>query len=230
MSNSSLVDFTRLSPNFTKVKNKKNKKITIHHVAGIASVEQLGAIFVKPERRGSSNYGIGNDGRIGMYVEEKDRAWTSGSYENDSQAITIEVSNCEIGGQWRVNDKVLAKLIDLCVDICKRNGIEKLNYTGNKNGNLTEHNYFQATACPGQYLKSKLPYIANEVNKRLVGEKMSKYFKDVKSNAWYADEVDYCKEKGLMNGTTNTTFEPERTVTRAELAVVLERLHKKLKG
>lgn len=80
------------------------------------------------------------------------------------------MSNSATGGNWPVSDAVLAKLIDLCVDICQRNGIEKLNFTGNANGNLTMHKYFEATVCPGPYLESKFPYIAEEVNKRLAGD------------------------------------------------------------
>ncbi len=104
---------------------------------------------------------------MGMYVEEKNRAWTSSSAANDNQAITIEVANDQIGGDWHVSDKALNKLIDLCVDICQRNGIEKLNYTGDATGNLTRHNMFASTSCPGPYLQSKFPYITEEVNKRL---------------------------------------------------------------
>ena len=166
MSNSPLVNYTKLSPNYTPRKDKI-RKITIHHVAGNASVESLGAQFFPVERQGSSNYGVGSDGRVGMYVEEKNRAWTSGSPENDHQAITIETANDGGAPDWHVSDKALNKLIELCVDICKRNGIEKLIYTGDKNGNLTRHNMFMATACPGKYLQSKFPYIAEEVNKRL---------------------------------------------------------------
>jgi hypothetical protein len=167
MSNSSLVDYVKLSPNYTKMTNKKNKKITIHHMAGNLSVETCGEVFQPRSRKASSNYGIGSDGRVGMYVEECNRAWTSSSSRNDSQAVTIEVANDKIGGDWHVSDVALAKLIDLCVDICKRNGIKSLNYTGNEHGNLTMHCYFANTACPGPYLKSKFQYIADEVNKRL---------------------------------------------------------------
>lgn len=167
MSNSSLVNYIRISPNKTVMSNKINKKITIHHMAGNLTVERCGEIFAPTSRQASANYGIGSDGRVGLYVEEKDRAWTSSSRENDSQAVTIEVANDEIGGNWHVSDVALAKTIDLCVDICRRNGIEKLNFTGNKSGNLTMHSYFAATQCPGPYLKSKFSYIASEVNKRL---------------------------------------------------------------
>ena len=167
MSNSSLVNYTKLSPNCTKMTNKVNRKITIHHAACNASIEALGAGFALSNRGASSNYGIGSDGRIGLYVNESDRSWCSSNYQNDQQAVTIEVANDKIGGDWHVSDKALASLINLCVDICKRNGIKRLNFTGDASGNLTQHNYFAATACPGPYLKSKFPYIASEVNKRL---------------------------------------------------------------
>ena len=80
--------------------------------------------FADSNRQASSNYGIDSDGRVGLYVSESNRAWTSGNAENDNQAVTIEVSNCETGGDWAVSDKAYTKLIDLCVDICQRNGIE----------------------------------------------------------------------------------------------------------
>jgi hypothetical protein len=167
MSNSKLVNYTKISPNSTNPRRDKIRKITIHHMAGNLTVETCGNVFAPTSRQASSNYGIGTDGRVGMYVEEKNRAWTSSSAANDNQAVTIEVANDEIGGNWHVSDVALAKLIDLCVDICQRNGIEKLNFTGDKNGNLTMHKYFAATSCPGPYLESKFPYIAAEVNKRL---------------------------------------------------------------
>ncbi len=170
MSNSSLVDYTKISPN-KSVRQGKISKITIHHMAGNLTVERCGDVFAPTSRQASSNYGIGTDGRVGMYVEEKNRSWASSSRDNDHIAVTIEVANDQVGGNWHVSDKALEKLIDLCVDICKRNGIDKLNFTGDKNGNLTMHKYFAATTCPGPYLESKFPYIADEVNKRLTKKK-----------------------------------------------------------
>lgn len=166
MSNSSLVSYTKISPNKTK-RNKKICKITPHHMAGNLSVETCGNVFATTERQASSNYGIGTDGRIGMYVPEDYRAWTSSNRDNDEVAVTIEVANDGGAPDWHVSDKALAALIDLCVDICKRNGIEELKFTGDKTGNLTMHKWFASTACPGPYLGSKFPYIAEEVNKRL---------------------------------------------------------------
>jgi hypothetical protein len=136
-------------------------------MAGNLTVERCGDVFAARARKASSNYGIGSDGRVGLYVEEKNRAWTSSNSANDYQAVTIEVANDGKGPDWHVSDKALAALIDLCVDICERNHIEKLIYTGDATGNLTRHNMFAKTTCPGPYLQSKFPYIVEEVNKRL---------------------------------------------------------------
>lgn len=162
--NSSLVTYTRISPNKTVPRKHQIDKITIHHTAGTYGLYTLGSIFANPDRNASSNYGIDRNGKVGMFVEEKDRAWTSSSWENDHRAITIEVSNSEIGGEWPVSDASYYALIELCADICKRNGIEKLNYTGDSTGNLTEHRMFHATLCPGYYLHDRMPQIAAEVN------------------------------------------------------------------
>lgn len=164
MSNSPLVNYTKISKN-SNARRYPIQKITIHHMAGNLSVETCGEVF--QNKQASSNYGIGSDGRVGLYVEEHRRAWTSSNPDNDHRAVTIEVANDEVGGNWHVSDKALNKLIELCVDICKRNGIKQLNFTGDKRGNLTMHKWFAATNCPGAYLESKFPYIAAEVNKRL---------------------------------------------------------------
>lgn len=169
MSYSKLVEYVRLSPNCSKPRNKKVNAIVIHHMAGNATVEAVGALFADKARQASSNYGIGTDGRIACYVEEENRAWTSGNAGIDNRAITIEVANCSGDPDWKVSDQALESLIVLCVDICKRYGF-KLNYTGDKNGNLHMHKWYQATGCPGPYLGSKFPYIAEEVNRRLGGE------------------------------------------------------------
>ena len=167
MSYSKYVNYINLSPNCNAPRNNSIRKITIHHMAGNLSVEQCGNIFADRNRQASSNYGIGSDGRVGLYVDEANRSWCSSNGDNDHQAVTIEVANDVIGGNWHVSDVALAKLIDLCVDICERNHIDRLIFTGNASGNLTLHKYFAATACPGPYLESKMPYIAEEVNRRL---------------------------------------------------------------
>lgn len=182
MSNSSLVSYTKLSPNCDHPRNHAIDKITIHHMAGDLSVETCGNLFANPSREASANYGIGSDGRVGLYVNEGDRAWASASPSNDNRAVNIEVANCATGGDWPVSDAAYSKLIDLCVDICQRNGIKALNYTGDADGNLTEHRMFMATACPGPYLHERMGRIAAEVNIRL--NKSAPPFEIVNQVAW----------------------------------------------
>ena len=175
MSNSSLVDYKKISPNKTSPRNHAIDTITIHCMAGNCSVETCGNIFQPTSRQASSNYGIDSDGRIGMYVEEKDRSWCSSSASNDNRAITIEVAND--GGAdtgWHVSAKAYAALIDLCTDICKRNGIKQLLWKGDKSligqvskQNMTVHRWFAAKSCPGDYLYNLHGKIAAEVNARL---------------------------------------------------------------
>ncbi len=172
MSKSSLVNYTKLSSNCSSRNGARICKITPHHMAGNLTIEQCAEVFQNSSRQASANYGIGSDGRIGCYVDENDRSWASANYDNDRQAITIEVANDEIGGNWHVSDKALESLINLCVDICKRYNF-KLIYDETPNGSLTRHNMFVNTTCPGPYLQSKFPYIAEEVNKRLEGQSTS---------------------------------------------------------
>lgn len=170
MSNSAMVVYTKISPNKNSPRNDKIRKITVHHMAGNLSIERCGDIFANGDREASSNYGIGTDGRVGMYVEEKDRAWTSSSRDNDHQAITIEVANDGGEPDWHVSDKAWNRLVELCVDICKRNDIKELKWTGDASGTLTCHYMFVPTACPGPYLKGRMKELADTVNKKLKGE------------------------------------------------------------
>lgn len=175
MSNSPLVVYTKISPNKNSPRNHKIDTLTIHHMAGNLSIETCGNVFARKTKQASSNYGIGSDGRVGMYVAEKDRSWCSCSGSNDHRAITIEVANCTGAPDWKVSDQAYATLIELCADICKRNGIEKLVWSDNKsdrvnhkNGcNMTIHSDFYSTSCPGPYLKGKMADIASKVNAKL---------------------------------------------------------------
>lgn len=174
MSNSPLVNYTKISPNKSSPRNHKIDTVTIHCVVGQCSVETLGNVFAPTSRQASSNYGIGYDGRIGMYVEEKDRSWCSSNAANDNRAITIEVAS-DTKEPYAVTEKAYAALIDLLVDICKRNGIKKLVWSTNKadrvnhkNGcNMTVHRDYANKSCPGTYLYERHAQIASEVNKRL---------------------------------------------------------------
>ena len=167
MSNSSLVSYTQISPN-TYGKRGTPTKITIHHMAVVnASLQAIGNAFAKKSRKACSNYGIDSKGNVALYLGEDYAPITSSNKANDMVAVTIEVSNCKGAPNWEVSDAAYKKLIDLCVDICKRNNIGQLNYTGDKTGNLTMHCMFAATACPGPYLKGKMAQIAKEVNAKL---------------------------------------------------------------
>ena len=248
MSDSKLVSCIMISPNCHHPRNHKIDTITIHHMAGNLTVETCGQLFQRQSREASSNYGIGTDGRIGLYVHEEDRAWTSGSPANDHRAITIEVAND--GGQeanWHVSEKAMASLIDLLVDVCRRNGIEKLVWSDSKedrvnhrNGcNMTVHRDFQATACPGPYLYSKQGWIAEQVNKRLEEKAPTEYDKFKSFMAQYKAEVaakpveefaekavDVCKSLGIMVGDPDGSFRAQDGVERQELACVAAALIK----
>ena len=164
MSKSSLVQVNvpAYEGNYTRGRSgNKIEAITIHHVAGVCSAEQCGAIFQQVGRYGSSHYGIGNDGKIAQYVDENDTAWTNSNWESNCKSVTIETSNCEVGGNWRVSDKALNSLIKLVADIGKRNNLGTLV----KGKNVTWHSMFASTSCPGPYLLSKIDYIIAEANK-----------------------------------------------------------------
>ena len=173
MSNSPLVDYIKISPNKTSPRNHKIDTITIHCVVGQCSVETLGDIFASTSHEASSNYGIGSDGRIGMYVEEKDRSWCSSNAANDHRAITIECASDKTH-PYAINDKVYKSLIELLVDICKRNGIPELKWKADKSligqpdkQNMTVHRWFANKSCPGDYIYNRLGQIASEVNAKL---------------------------------------------------------------
>lgn len=164
MSNSPLVCYTRISPN-SSTRYEQITKITPHYMAGNCSIETCGEIFAPTSRQASSNYGIGSDGRVGMYVPENRRSWCSSSSWNDQKAITIEVANIRADGY--ITDAAWNTLVNLCVDICQRNNIPKLVWTGDKYGSLTCHYMFSDTSCPGQYLKGRMQLLADCVNAKL---------------------------------------------------------------
>lgn len=173
MSNSKLVDYTRISPNKTSPRNHAIDTITIHCIVGQWTAKQGCDYFATTGRECSANYVVGKDGSIGLSVEEKDRSWCSSSASNDNRAVTIEVAS-DTTHPYAVTDKAYAALLDLVTDICRRNGIKKLLWKGDKSligqvakQNMTVHRWFANKACPGDYLYSRHSAIAAEVNKRL---------------------------------------------------------------
>ena len=182
VSNSPLVVYTRLSPNHSGPRKHAIDTITIHCVAGNASIESLGNWFAQRGAQASSNYGVDSNGRIGLFVDEANRSWCSSSAANDNRAITIEVSNTAGGPLWPVSEKAYESLIALVTDVCKRNKIEKLMWLADNTligrvdvQNMTVHRWFSNKACPGKYLYDRMGDIAAKVNMRLKGdEKMTK--------------------------------------------------------
>ena len=177
--NSSLVSYTKLSPNHSGHRTHSIDRITPHCVVGQCSVETLGNIFTPTSRQASCNDGIGPDGRVGMYVEEKNRSWCSSSNANDQRAVTIECAS-DTKHPYTMNSTVYATLIKLCVDICKRNGKKKLLWFANKDKTLnyapksdemvlTVHRWFANKSCPGDWLYARLGDLAAKVTAELSG-------------------------------------------------------------
>lgn len=177
MSNSSLVNYTKLSPNHSGKRTHTIDRITPHCVVGQVSVERLGSIFAPASRKASCNYGIGSDGRVGLYCDEANRSWCSSSNANDQRAVTIECAS-DTTHPYAFKEVVYNKLIDLCTDICKRNGKntliwindknKALNYTPKSNEMLlTVHRWFANKACPGDWLMNRMSDLANKVNAKL---------------------------------------------------------------
>lgn len=171
--NSPLATVKILSPNHSGQRNHEIDTITIHCVVGQCSAKSLGELFLQKSRQASSNYGVGYDGEIGLYVEEKNRSWCSSSSSNDHRAITIEVAS-DTKEPYAVTDKAYAALIDLVTDICQRNNIKELKWKADKSlvgqvdkQNMTVHRWFANKSCPGTYLYDRHAEIAAEVNKRL---------------------------------------------------------------
>lgn len=177
--NSPLVVYTKLSPNHSGRRTHSIDRITPHCVVGQCTVERLGDIFAPSSRQASCNYGIGADGRVGMYVEEKNRSWCSSSNANDQRAVTIECASDKTA-PYAFKDVVYNKLIELCVDICKRNGKTKLIWLGDKDKTLaynpaedemvlTVHRWFSNKSCPGDWMYQRMGDLAAKVTVKLGG-------------------------------------------------------------
>lgn len=232
MSNSSLISYTKISPNRNSPRNHAIDRISIHCVVGQCTVERIGEIFAPQSREASSNYGIGLDGRIGMYVEEKDRSWCTSSGANDHRAVTIEVAS-DTTHPYAVKEAAFAALLDLCTDICKRNGKKRLLWFGDKEKTLsytpkddemilTVHRWFANKACPGEYLYSRHGEIAAEVTKRLT-ETEKPAGTGNNPSEWAREATDYCKRKGIFAGDGAGNFDWQKPITREQVAAVLYR-------
>lgn len=166
MSKSKLVTYTDFTGHMSKGRgNKKIDKIFIHHMAGNLTVKQCGQVF--RNKAVSAHYGI-NGNNIGQYVDESNTAWHCGNFKYNQRSIGIELANDQgASGKWHVSNRTIQSCIRLVADICRRNGIKRIEYTGDLSGNLCMHSWVVKTACPGPYLSTKFKYIADEVNKLL---------------------------------------------------------------
>lgn len=178
--NSSLISYIKLSPNYESRNGKSIKYILIHCMAGNCSVETCGDIFASSSRGASSNYGIGSDGRMAMYVPECYRAWCTGGNKNihgitgadlDYEGVSIEVANDSGDPDWHISDAAYNSLVNLCADICQRNGISSLRWEANPElvgdtdaQNIAVHRWFAAKSCPGDYIFDNIGHIADAVN------------------------------------------------------------------
>ena len=191
MSNSSLVNIKvpAHSNNYTVGRSgRKIEKIAIHHMAGILTAKQCGGIFQNGSRKASSNYGIGKDAEVGLYVDEENTSYCNSNWDSNCKSVTIETSNSSLGGDYPVSDPVLNKLIELVADIAKRNNLGKLV----KGQNLVWHRMYAATSCPGDYLLSKMDYIiekANEINGQVDNNTNIETTAPKKTNEEIANEV-----------------------------------------
>lgn len=208
MSNSKLVNYTKLSPNHSGTRTHSIDRITPHCVVGQCSVETLGNIFMDTNREASCNYGIGKDGRVLLCVDEGNRSWCSSSNSNDQRAVTIECAS-ETYHPYEMNSNVYNSLVKLCVDICKRNGKKKLLWFNDKNKALnyspksdemliTVHRWFDNKACPGDWLYNRLGDLARRVTEKLGGSEV-KPKKPTITYRVYADNRWYNEVKGLSN-------------------------------
>ena len=192
--NSSLATVKVLSPNHSGERNHEIDTITIHCVVGQCTAKRIGEIFQPKSKKASSNYGIGYDGSIGLYVEEQNRSWCSSSASNDNRAITIEVAS-DTTEPYAITDKAYQSLIALLTDICKRNGIKELKWEADKSligkvdrQNMTVHRWFANKSCPGTYLYERHSQIAKEVNEKL-NENSNVKNKNSKSSKIYVVQV-----------------------------------------
>ena len=257
MSNSPLVVYTKLSPNHSGKRTKKIDTITIHCMAGNCSVETCGNLFANSARQASSNYGIGTDGRIALYVDEANRSWCTSSNANDQRAVTIECAS-DSTEPYAFKDVVYQTLIKLCVDICQRNGKTKLLWLGDKDKTLnytpkademilTVHRWFANKSCPGNWMYARMGDLAEKVTAQLsagmdeedddmdinkfkeLWREMRKELQDNDASAYSEEARKWAVDNGIIRGGNSDEFNGmwEDMMTREQLVTVLYRFAQK---
>lgn len=178
--NNPLINYIRQSPNQEGRRRNPITRITPHCVVGQCSVETLGGVFASSARKASSNYGIGVDGRVGLYVDEDSHSWCSSNWDNDDKAVTIECAS-DAFAPYAFKPQVYARLVDLCVDICQRHGKTRLIWIADKDKALsyqlkpdemllTVHRWFASKSCPGDWMFERMGELASQATARLQPE------------------------------------------------------------
>ena len=248
--NSPLVSYKKLSPNNSGLRLQPIDRISPHCVAGQCSVESLGAWFAKSSIEASPNYGIGQDGRIGLYVEEQNRSWCTSSASNDNRAITIECASDNYH-PYKMNDVVLNSLIELCIDICKRHNKDTLLWFNDKGKSLsyipksnemiiTVHRWFANKPCPGDWLYERLGYVAEQVTNALqekeeeeivtqdqFNEMMNNWLESQAAKGpsnWSEEARIWAESNGFIKGDEKGQKMYKKPLTREEFIQVLYRI------
>ena len=212
MSNSSLATYKLLSPNHSGQRTMPIDRITPHCVVGQLSAAGICGCFTSSSVQASCNYGIGKDGDIGLCVEEKNRSWCTSSNANDQRAVTIECAS-DRTDPYAFTDKCYNSLVNLCIDICKRNGKKKLIWFGDKTKALnyspksdemilTVHRWFAAKSCPGNWMYARMGDLANKVTARLSGESIDTSTSTSSSTKYYRVRKTWSDEKSQLGAYT----------------------------
>ncbi len=228
MSNSPLVRYAKMSPNHSGKRTHAIDRITPHCAVVQCDVGALGALFSKASRQASSNYGIGTDGQIGMFVEECNRSWCSSHEANDQRAVTIECAS-DTTEPYAMRDAVYRSLIYLCTDICRRNGKTKLLWLEDKEKTLsynpksnemvlTVHRWFANKSCPGDWLYSRLGDLADKVTELLTDTPLDNTAAD-----WAKDGVNWALRNGILRGDERGDLMLHSPVNREQVCVMLKR-------
>lgn len=231
MGNSPLVTYTKYSPNHSGQRTHAIDRITPHCVVGQCTVEALGAVFASGDRQASSNYGIGTDGRVALYVDEANRSWCSSDARNDQRAVTIECAS-DTTEPYTMNAAVWDALVRLCVDICERNGKRRLIWIPDRNMALnydlepdemllTVHRWFAAKSCPGDWLYSRLGELAVTVTERLNPPEQI-------GHEWSRDAIEWAVSRGILRGKGGGDLALSDAVTREEFVTMLYRAREAL--
>lgn len=142
--------------------------VVIHHVAGTNGLRYVANVN---DRNSHPTYHIANSGAVTGIVNPSRRPFSTGGTP-DPNAITFEIDNSSVGGNWPVSAAALESLIDVIVFHASQSPRAGKGFAKNQ-PTVTQseffiawHSQYKATACPGPFITSQLDYIVAECNKR----------------------------------------------------------------